>query len=153
MSKIAVSLDNSCLICLSYKWKFQCIWISILNVEVIDKSGPPDSRPTLPVEKLYIYRTVVRQMIDMLGFVWNMNEDFAWDFPNRWFLKSSSKYLSSDSWIYIKQVHVVYVTHYIMIIFLLLIAIVVCDEVGENLWRVYRGSKSQLPFILHLAEL
>ncbi|KAK9179926.1 hypothetical protein WN943_029132 [Citrus x changshan-huyou] len=54
-----------------------CIWISILNVEVIDKSGPPDSRPTLPVEKLYIYRTVAGQRIDMLGFVWNMDEDFA----------------------------------------------------------------------------
>ncbi|KAK9200941.1 hypothetical protein WN944_016142 [Citrus x changshan-huyou] len=54
-----------------------CIWISILNVKVIDKSGPPDSRPTLPVEKLYIYRTVAGQRIDMLGFVWNMDEDFA----------------------------------------------------------------------------
>ncbi|XP_024044944.1 uncharacterized protein LOC18046493 [Citrus clementina] len=75
------------------------------------------------------------------------------DFPDRSFRKSSSKYLSSDSWIYIKQVHAVYVTHCIMIIFLLLIAIVVRDEVGENLLRVYRGSKSQLPFILHLAEL
>lgn len=48
-----------------------------LNVEVIDESGPPDSRPELPVKKLYIYRTVAGRRIDMPGFVWNMGEDSA----------------------------------------------------------------------------
>ncbi|KAJ0110873.1 hypothetical protein Patl1_01087 [Pistacia atlantica] len=49
-----------------------------LNVEVIDESGPPDSRPeNLPVEKLYIYRTVAGPRFDMPGFVWNMDEDSA----------------------------------------------------------------------------
>ncbi|KAL9420527.1 hypothetical protein AB3S75_038157 [Citrus x aurantiifolia] len=41
------------------------------------KIRPPDSRPMLPVEKLYIYRIIAGQRIDMLGFVWNMDEDFA----------------------------------------------------------------------------
>ncbi|KAL0370573.1 UNVERIFIED_CONTAM: protein TRANSPORT INHIBITOR RESPONSE 1 [Sesamum angustifolium] len=42
-----------------------------LNVEVIDERGPPDSRPeSCPVEKLYVYRTVVVQKIGvLLGFV------------------------------------------------------------------------------------
>lgn len=48
-----------------------------LNVEVIDERGPPDPRSELPVEKLYIYRTVAGRRIDMPGFVWNMNEDSA----------------------------------------------------------------------------
>ncbi|GAY66754.1 hypothetical protein CUMW_251320 [Citrus unshiu] len=48
-----------------------------LNVQVIEEKGPPDSRPELPVEKLYIYRIVAGQRIDMPGFVWNRDEDFA----------------------------------------------------------------------------
>lgn len=50
-----------------------------LNVEVIDEEGPPDSRPeSCPVEKLYIYRTVVAgPRFDMPGFVWTMDEDSA----------------------------------------------------------------------------
>ncbi|GAV86232.1 hypothetical protein CFOL_v3_29665 [Cephalotus follicularis] len=42
-----------------------------LNVEVIDESGPPDSRPQdCPVEKLYIYRTVAGPRFDTPTFVW-----------------------------------------------------------------------------------
>ncbi|KZV45583.1 TRANSPORT INHIBITOR RESPONSE 1 protein [Dorcoceras hygrometricum] len=45
-----------------------------LNVEVIDESGPPDSRPeSCPAEKLYVYRTVAGQRLDMPGFVWTMD--------------------------------------------------------------------------------
>ncbi|XP_051141670.1 protein TRANSPORT INHIBITOR RESPONSE 1 [Andrographis paniculata] len=47
-----------------------------LNVEVIDERGPPDSRPeSLPVERLYVYRTVAGQRVDMPGFVWTMDDD------------------------------------------------------------------------------
>lgn len=38
------------------------------------------------------------------------------------------------------------------VIFLLLNRNAVLVEVGD-LWRVYRGSRARLPFILHLAEL
>ncbi|KAH6813986.1 F-box/RNI-like superfamily protein [Perilla frutescens var. frutescens] len=49
-----------------------------LNVEVIDERGPPDSRPeSCPVERLYVYRTVARQRLDMPDFVWNLSEDAA----------------------------------------------------------------------------
>ncbi|KAK9292364.1 hypothetical protein L1049_020331 [Liquidambar formosana] len=47
-----------------------------LNVEVIDEREPPDSRPDeLPVEKLYIYRTVAGPRLDMPGFVWTMEKN------------------------------------------------------------------------------
>ncbi|CAJ2632107.1 unnamed protein product [Trifolium pratense] len=47
-----------------------------LNVEVIDESGPPDSRPdSCPVEKLYIYRSIAGPRLDMPGFVWTMGDD------------------------------------------------------------------------------
>ncbi|KAK4558638.1 hypothetical protein RGQ29_008086 [Quercus rubra] len=50
----------------------------MLNVEVIDERGPPDSRPeSCPVEKLYIYRTVSGPRLDMPGFVWTKDEDSA----------------------------------------------------------------------------
>ena len=49
----------------------------MLNVEVMDERRPPDSRPELPVKKLYKYRIVAWQRIAMPGFVWNMDEDFA----------------------------------------------------------------------------
>ncbi|XLR12143.1 hypothetical protein S83_040081 [Arachis hypogaea] len=49
-----------------------------LNVEVMDESGPPDSRPeSSPVEKLYVYRTVAGPRLDMPGFVWTMDDDSA----------------------------------------------------------------------------
>uniref|UniRef100_A0A2P2M9X5 Protein TRANSPORT INHIBITOR RESPONSE 1 n=2 Tax=Rhizophora mucronata TaxID=61149 RepID=A0A2P2M9X5_RHIMU len=49
-----------------------------LNVEVIDESGPLDSRTeSSHVEKLYIYRTVAGPRIDMPGYVWIMDEDSA----------------------------------------------------------------------------
>ncbi|XP_073052126.1 protein TRANSPORT INHIBITOR RESPONSE 1-like [Primulina eburnea] len=48
----------------------------MLNVEVIDESGPPDSRPdSWPVEKLYIYRTVAGRRLDMPDYIWKMDED------------------------------------------------------------------------------
>ncbi|KAK9230145.1 hypothetical protein WN944_023112 [Citrus x changshan-huyou] len=56
---------------------FKCLWIITLNVQVIDEKGPPDSRPELPIKKLYIYRIVVEQRIDMPGLVWNRDKDFA----------------------------------------------------------------------------
>ncbi|XP_073139793.1 protein TRANSPORT INHIBITOR RESPONSE 1-like [Henckelia pumila] len=47
-----------------------------LNVEVIDESGPPDSRPeSCPAGKLYVYRTVAGQRVDMPGFVWTVDAD------------------------------------------------------------------------------
>jgi transport inhibitor response 1 len=47
-----------------------------LNVEVIDESGPPDSRPdSCPVEKLYIYRSIAGPRLDMPNFVWTMGDD------------------------------------------------------------------------------
>jgi transport inhibitor response 1 len=47
-----------------------------LNVEVIDESGPPDSRPdSCPVEKLYIYRSIAGPRLDIPGFVWTMGDD------------------------------------------------------------------------------
>ncbi|XP_030946635.1 protein TRANSPORT INHIBITOR RESPONSE 1-like [Quercus lobata] len=50
----------------------------MLNVEVIDERGPPDSRPeSCPVEKLYIYRTVSGPRFDMPGFVWTKDKDSA----------------------------------------------------------------------------
>ncbi|XP_015951083.1 protein TRANSPORT INHIBITOR RESPONSE 1 [Arachis duranensis] len=49
-----------------------------LNVEVMDESGPPDSRPeSSPVEKLYVYRTVAGPRLDMPGFVWTMDDNSA----------------------------------------------------------------------------
>ncbi|XP_073040706.1 protein TRANSPORT INHIBITOR RESPONSE 1-like [Primulina eburnea] len=47
-----------------------------LNVEVIDENGLLDSRPeSCPAEKLYVYRTVAGQRVDMPGFVWTMDAD------------------------------------------------------------------------------
>ncbi|KAE8699490.1 Protein TRANSPORT INHIBITOR RESPONSE 1 [Hibiscus syriacus] len=47
-----------------------------LNVEVIDETEPPDSRPeSCPVEKLYIYRSVSGPRFDMPPFVWTMDEE------------------------------------------------------------------------------
>lgn len=54
---------------------------------------------------------------------------------------------------YIKQVHVLYATHCILFIFILINIIAVLVEVGDNFWRAYRGSRARLPYILHLAEL
>lgn len=49
-----------------------------LNVEVIDERGHPASRPeSLPVEKLYIYRSVAGPRFDMPNFVWTMDENSA----------------------------------------------------------------------------
>ncbi|TYJ09264.1 hypothetical protein E1A91_A11G129800v1 [Gossypium mustelinum] len=46
-----------------------------LNVEVIDETEPPDSRPeSCPVDKLYIYRSVAGPRFDMPPFVWTMDE-------------------------------------------------------------------------------
>ncbi|MBA0741531.1 hypothetical protein Gogos_014677 [Gossypium gossypioides] len=46
-----------------------------LNVEVIDETEPPDSRPeSYPVDKLYIYRSVAGPRFDMPPFVWTMDE-------------------------------------------------------------------------------
>ncbi|XP_052480065.1 protein TRANSPORT INHIBITOR RESPONSE 1 isoform X2 [Gossypium raimondii] len=46
-----------------------------LNVEVIDETEPPDSRPeSYPVDKLYIYRSVAGPRFDMPPFVWSMDE-------------------------------------------------------------------------------
>ncbi|KAB2056768.1 hypothetical protein ES319_A11G126100v1 [Gossypium barbadense] len=46
-----------------------------LNVEVIDETEPPDSRPeSCPVDKLYIYRSVAGPRFDMPPFVWTMGE-------------------------------------------------------------------------------
>lgn len=47
-----------------------------LNVEVMDERGHPDTRlDDCPVEKLYIYRTVVGPRLDSPLFVWTMNEN------------------------------------------------------------------------------
>lgn len=49
-----------------------------LNVEVMDERGHPDMRTTeCPVEKLYIYRTVVGPRLDSPAFVCTMSEDLA----------------------------------------------------------------------------
>ena len=49
-----------------------------LNVEVIDERGHPASRPeSLPVEKLYIYRSIAGPRFDMPNFVWTMDENSA----------------------------------------------------------------------------
>ncbi|XP_010241246.1 PREDICTED: protein TRANSPORT INHIBITOR RESPONSE 1-like [Nelumbo nucifera] len=49
-----------------------------LNVEVIDERGSPESRPeSLPIDKLYIYRTIAGPRCDMPSFVWNMGERSA----------------------------------------------------------------------------
>ena len=153
MSKIAVSLDNFCLICSSYKWKFQCIWISILNVEVIDKSGPQiQGQCSLLRSFTYIGLSLGGGSICPVLFGVGM-KILHWGFLDRSFCKSSSMYLYSVSWICIKQVHALYVTHCITIIFLLLKIIAVLDVVGDNLWRVYRGLRVWSPFIWHLAEL
>ncbi|XP_073140961.1 protein TRANSPORT INHIBITOR RESPONSE 1-like [Henckelia pumila] len=53
----------------------------MLNVEVIDESGPPDSRPdSWPVEKLYIYRTVAGRRLDMPDYVWTKDEERELEF-------------------------------------------------------------------------
>ncbi|KAE8693753.1 Protein TRANSPORT INHIBITOR RESPONSE 1 [Hibiscus syriacus] len=47
-----------------------------LNVEVIDETEPPDSRPeSCPVEKFYIYRSVSGPRFDKPPFVWTMDEE------------------------------------------------------------------------------
>ncbi|KAJ8436791.1 hypothetical protein Cgig2_032019 [Carnegiea gigantea] len=47
-----------------------------LNVEVMDERGHPDSRPDdYPVEKLYIYRSIVGPRSDSPEFVWTISED------------------------------------------------------------------------------
>ncbi|XP_021742342.1 protein TRANSPORT INHIBITOR RESPONSE 1-like [Chenopodium quinoa] len=47
-----------------------------LNVEVMDERGHPESRPDeSPVEKLYIYRSVVGPRLDSPEFVWTMGEE------------------------------------------------------------------------------
>nr|GMD26827.1 protein TRANSPORT INHIBITOR RESPONSE 1 [Ipomoea batatas] len=47
-----------------------------LNVEVIDESDPPGSRlESIPVERLYIYRTVSGPRSDKPAFVWMMDND------------------------------------------------------------------------------
>ncbi|KAI4341706.1 hypothetical protein MLD38_026398 [Melastoma candidum] len=47
-----------------------------LNVEVIDESNDPCSRPdNCLVEKLYIYRSLAGPRFDMPEFVWTANED------------------------------------------------------------------------------
>ncbi|KAK9691806.1 hypothetical protein RND81_09G221300 [Saponaria officinalis] len=49
-----------------------------LNVEVMDERGVPDSRSDdCPVEKLYIYRSLVGPRLDSPAFVWTMNENTA----------------------------------------------------------------------------
>nr|AVV48459.1 F-box protein [Bassia scoparia] len=49
-----------------------------LNVEVMDERGHPDSRANeCPVEKLYIYRTLVGPRLDSPEFVCTMSEDPA----------------------------------------------------------------------------
>ncbi|CAA0825495.1 Protein TRANSPORT INHIBITOR RESPONSE 1 [Striga hermonthica] len=48
----------------------------MLNVEVIDERGPPQTRPdSCPIDKLYVYRTVAGRRLDMPGFVWTMDEN------------------------------------------------------------------------------
>ncbi|XP_074320870.1 protein TRANSPORT INHIBITOR RESPONSE 1-like [Silene latifolia] len=49
-----------------------------LNVEVMDERGLPDSRSDdCPVEKLYIYRSLVGPRVDSPAFVWTINENAA----------------------------------------------------------------------------
>lgn len=47
----------------------------MLNVEVIDERGPPDSRDDgCPVENLYVYRSIVGPRLDAPEFVWTTND-------------------------------------------------------------------------------
>ncbi|KAK8565451.1 hypothetical protein V6N13_020555 [Hibiscus sabdariffa] len=47
-----------------------------LNVEVIDETEPPCSRPkSCPVDKLYVYRSISGPRSDMPPFVWTMDEE------------------------------------------------------------------------------